>query len=92
MKKRKAFAKAFKTLRLEKELTQEDFYEFSGRTYISELERMIKTPTIEKIDELCKIFEVHPLSLLALTYKYAEPKTSLDDLLKTIKSEIEHLL
>ena len=91
MDKRKAFAKALKTLRLEKDLTQEDFDEVSGRTYIGELERNVKTPTLEKIDELCQILEVHPLSLLALSYQYANPTIPLDKALKIVKSEIEYL-
>ena len=91
MDKREAFANALKTLRLEKDLRQEDFVEFSGRTYVSELERGLKTPTLEKIDELCQTLEIHPLSLLALTYLYANPRVSLDKMLKIVQSEIKSL-
>ena len=49
-------------------LTQEDFTIVSSRTYLSSLERGIKSPTISKLEELASVIGVHPLSLLALAY------------------------
>jgi transcriptional regulator with XRE-family HTH domain len=49
-------------------LTQEDFSTVSSRTYLSSLERGIKSPTISKIDELASVIGVHPLTLIALAY------------------------
>jgi transcriptional regulator with XRE-family HTH domain len=49
-------------------LTQEDFSIVSSRTYLSSLERGIKSPTISKLDELASVVGIHPLSLLALAY------------------------
>lgn len=65
---KEAFARALKQARNARGLTQEDFSDVSSRTYISTLERGLKSPTIDKINVLAKVIEVHPLSLLTLTY------------------------
>lgn len=49
-------------------LTQEDFSEVSSRTYLSSLERGLKSPTIDKLEQLASVLGVHPLSLLAMAY------------------------
>ena len=63
-----AFAKALRQARRAQGLTQEDFSEVSSRTYVSSLERGKKSPTIEKIDALASAMEIHPLTLMLLTY------------------------
>lgn len=35
---------------------------------MSSLERGLKNPTLSKVDELCEVMELHPLTLLALAY------------------------
>ena len=47
---------------------QEDFYEFSSRTYVSVLERGLKSPTLLKVDQLAAVLGLHPLTLLTLAY------------------------
>jgi transcriptional regulator with XRE-family HTH domain len=49
-------------------LTQEDFSMVSSRTYLSSLERGLKSPTISKLEDLASEIGIHPLSLLALAY------------------------
>jgi hypothetical protein len=49
-------------------LSQEAFSDVSSRTYMSTLERDLKSPTIHKLAELCEVMEVHPLTLLTLAY------------------------
>ena len=61
------FGRALKRARRTRGFTQEDFAEVSGRTYVSSLERGLKSPTIEKVAELADALDVHPLTLLALT-------------------------
>ncbi|MFC7411751.1 helix-turn-helix domain-containing protein [Hydrogenophaga atypica] len=62
------FGAALKAVRTLKRLTQEDFGELSSRTYVSTLERGLKSPTLSKIDELAEVLGVHPLTLLTLAY------------------------
>jgi transcriptional regulator with XRE-family HTH domain len=59
-----AFAKALKRQRKDKGLSQEAFSDVSSRTYMSELERGLKNPTLDKIAELSSIMGIHPLTLL----------------------------
>ena len=55
-------------------MSQEDFSLVSSRTYVSSLERGLKSPTIQKVEELASVLNVHPLTLLALAY--ADPNQS----------------
>ena len=53
---------------------------------------MIKSSTLESIDELCQMLDIHPLRLLALTYQYAEPDISLGKLFNTIQTDIKKIM
>ena len=68
MTAKNSFPAALRTLRKSCGLSQEAFSEVSSRTYMSSLERGLKNPTLSKVDELCEVMQVHPLTLLALTY------------------------
>lgn len=85
---RQAFAFALRKARKARGLTQEDFSIVSSRTYLSTLERGIKSPTLDKVQELAGTLKVHPLTLLALAYSYIEGEQGLPDLLDKIKQEI----
>lgn len=69
---KQAFGLALKEIRIEKGLTQEDFAIVSSRTYLSMLERGLKSPTLEKIEDICSVLGVHPLVLLEKCYAYLE--------------------
>lgn len=68
MELNKAIGYALKEAREAKGLTQEDFVGVSGRTYLSEIERGLKSPTLEKIDQLATRIGIHPLELLIACY------------------------
>lgn len=68
MTQKSSFPAALRSLRKARGLSQEAFSEVSSRTYMSSLERGLKNPTLSKVDELCEVMQVHPLTLLALTY------------------------
>lgn len=63
-----SFSQALKTARRARGLSQEAFSQVSSRTYVSTLERGLKTPTISKVDELAEGLGIHPLTLLTLAY------------------------
>ena len=48
-----SLAKALKTVRKARGLSQEAFSDVSSRTYMSTLERDLKSPTLNKLAELC---------------------------------------
>ncbi|HIE1867533.1 TPA: helix-turn-helix domain-containing protein [Pseudomonas aeruginosa] len=74
-------------LRTSRHLTQEDFSQVSSRTYLSSLERGLKSPTLEKLECLASVIGVHPVTLLACSYVLDE-EHSLDDLLVRVRNEL----
>lgn len=87
---RHALASALKAIRNARNLTQEDFSNVSSRTYLSTLERGLKSPTIDKMKALAEVLDVHPLTLMALTFTTAED-CSVDELLAKVKRELRDL-
>lgn len=84
-------AKALKTARKARGLSQEAFSDVSSRTYMSTLERDLKSPTLSKLAELCEVMDVHPLTLLTLAYA-GDSTLKADQLLAQVRQEIEALL
>jgi transcriptional regulator with XRE-family HTH domain len=91
MDTRQAFATSLKQARKAKNLTQEDFSTVSSRTYLSTLERGLKSPTLDKIQELADTLEIHPLTLLVLTYTQLEENPQVSALMTKVNHEIEEL-
>lgn len=81
---------ALKTLRKTRGLSQEAFSGVSSRTYLSSLERGVKNPILIKINELCQVMRVHPLTLLALAYADGEV-SDVDQLLEQVTRELSVL-
>jgi len=84
-----AFAQALKQCRKHKGLTQEDFGDVSGRTYISEIERGIKAPTLRKIEALAGELELEPTTLVAQCFLNMFPEMSIEKLLSTVETELK---
>lgn len=82
------FAKALRAVRLERDLSQEDFDQVSGRTYISRLENAGADPSLSKIIQLASVLEIHPLTLLTLSFCTKGSSAEVDRLLSGIKEEI----
>lgn len=89
MEIKRAFGKALQTIRRKRGLTQEDFSDISSRTYLSILERGLKSPTIEKVDDLAKTLNVHPLTLLLQAYANVEEVRDIEKLIEIIRVETE---
>lgn len=92
MEVREAFALALRLARQQKGLSQEDFSLVSSRTYVSMLERAATCPTLEKLESLCSVLAVHPVSLLALTYLWKEGCASTDELIARVNDDLQALL
>ena len=90
MAAKNSLAKALKTVRKARGLSQEAFSDVSSRTYLSSLERDLKNPTLNKLAELCEVMDVHPLTLLALAYAENDP-TKTDQLLAQICQELAQI-
>lgn len=85
---RNQFGSALRAVRKARGLSQETFGEQSSRTYVSTLERGLKSPTLNKIDELAEVMDVHPITLLLLAYADQHQKSSVTALLKAVTSEL----
>lgn len=86
-----SFATALKTVRKARGLSQEAFSDVSSRTYMSTLERDLKSPTLKKLEELCEVLEVHPLTLLTLAYAEGSAQQA-DQLLTQVRQELDGII
>ena len=55
------------------------------------LERDLKSPTLNKLAELCEVMEIHPLTLLTLAYA-GDSTQQADQLLMQVRRELEAIL
>ncbi|WP_283445791.1 helix-turn-helix domain-containing protein [Noviherbaspirillum suwonense] len=91
MSLRAGLAKALASARKSKGIPQEGFSAISSRTYVSTLERGLKSPTVDKLDGLCHILDVHPVSLLFAAYVLAGSSEP-EELQRTIAKEVDQIL
>jgi len=89
MELNQAFGAALKSLRKSRALTQEDFSTVSSRTYLSTLERGLKSPTLDKVEELASVMGIHPLTLLTYAYLLRDERLGLEGAFACVKSELE---
>ncbi|KUY70923.1 helix-turn-helix domain-containing protein [Burkholderia sp. RF4-BP95] len=85
-----SLATAIRTVRKARGLSQEAFSDVSSRTYLSLLERDLKSPTFNKLAELCGVMKVHPLTLLTLAYA-GDSKRNVDQLLAQVRQELQEI-
>lgn len=85
-----AFAKSLRRHRRDKGLSQEAFSKVSSRTYISQLERGLKNPTLDKIEELSSIMGIHPLTLLTDCFLIKE-NIDIEEIFARVSHELESL-
>ena len=85
-----SLATAIRTIRKARGLSQEAFSDVSSRTYMSSLERDLKSPTLHKLTELCEVMEVHPLTLLTLAYA-GDSTLKADELLAQVRQELDEI-
>lgn len=89
---RQAFGLSLRTFRNKTGVTQEDFSTVSSRTYISQLERGHKSPTLEKLEDLAVPLQVHPVSLITLAYLRLDTAKDLDALLDQVRREVQSIM
>ena len=75
-------------MRSSRGLTQEAFSDVSSRTYLSTLERGLKSPTLEKLVELATRMGVHPLSLLAEVFLLVDEDTDIEALFTKVRNDL----
>ncbi|WP_367863277.1 helix-turn-helix domain-containing protein [Pseudomonas guariconensis] len=88
MEIRASLGEALRRMRILHDLTQEDFAVVSSRTYVSALERGLKAPTIQKIEDLAGRIGIHPLSLITSAYLIQDPDVGLEELINRLREEV----
>lgn len=81
---------ALRRIRKARGLSQEAFSDVSSSTYLSTLERDLKSPTLSKLAELCEVMDVHPLTLLTLAYA-GDSTRKTDQLLAQVREELKEI-
>lgn len=92
MSLRDGLAHALRTARRAKGVSQEALDTVSSRTYVSSLERGLKNPTIEKLDEIASAIDIHPLALLTFAYVRSGKHASISTLMKEIEEQVQLLV
>ena len=85
------FGAALRTARALTEVTQEAFDGISSRTYVSSLERGLKSPTLQKVDSLASVLGIHPLILLTLAYCEEPLEGHVEQLVHELEEDISRL-
>jgi transcriptional regulator with XRE-family HTH domain len=85
------FAAALRAVRRARNVSQEELSELSSRTYVSTLERGLKSPTLHKVEQLSEMLTVHPLTLLMLSYAKSSSEEDVAATLTTVTHELAEL-
>ncbi|MFJ3448496.1 helix-turn-helix domain-containing protein [Pseudomonas sichuanensis] len=88
MELKQALAQALRKIRTSRGLTQEDLGDVSSRTYVSTLERGLKSPTLEKLVELSVRMDIHPLSLLTEIFLLTGEEPDLEALFTRVRRDL----
>jgi transcriptional regulator with XRE-family HTH domain len=91
MNLRSPLASVIKAIRKYRGKTQEDFSLVSSRTYLSTLERGLKSPTFDKLVEIAEVLEVHPASLVILAYCATSPSENCTEQIDQVAIEAKLL-
>ena len=84
---RAAIGIAIRKIRISRAVPQEVLG--PSQSYVSDVERGMKSPSIEKIDDIATVLGVHPVTLLA--YAYVQAGVPSSDLLERIHFELSQL-
>ena len=90
MPSKRSLPAALKMARKARGLSQEAFSDVSSRTYMSSLERGMKSPTLNKLAAISQVLAIHPLTLLMLSHTGGNSAET-DALIARIRREIATL-
>lgn len=84
---RQALAITIKALRKANNLSQEDFGVVSSRTYLSSLERGLKSPTLDKLEQIADVIGVTPAAIVLLAYAIKNGENDIESAMEAIIKE-----
>ncbi|PZX01980.1 helix-turn-helix protein [Pseudomonas sp. 478] len=80
---------ALKEFRLSRGLSQE--HVGASQSYVSDIERGLKTLSIEKLHEFASCIGVHPISIIARCYLIKDKSISEENLMAILQQDLETL-
>jgi hypothetical protein len=86
------FGQALQRLRAAQGLVQEDMLPATSRRHISRIERGHQVPSIRTVEVLAEQLQIHPLTLIAAAYCPDLNGVSVNELLKTIKTDFKGIV
>lgn len=89
---RRGLGRSLKLVRKAQGVTQQELSDTTARSYISYIERGVKNPTVEKLEELASAMRVHPVTILTLAYLGQLREQDLDALQNRVYKEAKALL
>lgn len=89
---RVAFGKALRQARKNLKLTQGAFTQKSSRTYFSNLERGLKCPTLDKVNQLANTMNISFASLMVITLMHFKNEHDVEAVMQRIRAEVDTLL
>jgi transcriptional regulator with XRE-family HTH domain len=89
---RRGLGRSLRLIRKTQGVTQQDLSDTTARSYISYVERGIKNPTVEKLEELANAMRVHPVTVLTIAYLGQLREQDLDALQSRVYKEAKALL
>jgi transcriptional regulator with XRE-family HTH domain len=87
MTTKKEFGAALRDIRIQKQLPQESLG--PSQSFISAVERGIRSPTLQKVEQLATHLDISVVTLLA--YAYLRQDQTADDLLSAVRRELRGL-
>ncbi len=89
---RRGLGRSLQLVRKARGIAQQDLSDVTARSYLSYVERGVKNPTVEKLDELARAIDVHPLTVLTIAYLTHLNDHELQTLLNRIGKEARAVL
>lgn len=86
------FPTALKRAREFAKRSQDDFDLVSTRSYISLLERGLRSPTLTMVETLAEVLELHPLTVLTLAYMTSQSRAANEKVLAQVASQVSTIL
>lgn len=82
MPSKKNVGLALRLARRKAQMSQDDFTTVSSRTFVSSIERGLKSPTVEKLSELSGAMAMDPavVVLVASLLEHKDPEAALQDI------------
>lgn len=82
------FGRALRFTRTTLQLQRYDLAAAANKQYVGSLEQGLKSPTLGMVEKLADVMQVHPLTLLTLTYAARPEEGATEELLAQVHAQV----